>query len=169
MTYTTTSGDRYQSPANDSIIQGAGSAPGGQFVTNTTSATGHNEPWRYSNGTNTATHTNQQVHVTRPSGHDGFHNNSPNSSDNRNGPTCFKCGEQGHMRIDCKERGFCTHCRTANHDTKACRKHLNNTNNPTNNHIPTGYHPTATPPPLLGTAAIGTHPHQTGTNNRHLF
>ena len=41
--------------------------------------------------------------MTRSSSHNGFHNNSPNSSDNRNRPTCFKCGEQGHMRINCKE------------------------------------------------------------------
>ena len=160
-TNTTTNSDRYEPPANDSIIQRAGSAPGGQFATNTTSSTGHNELWRYNNGTNMATHTNHQVHATRPSGHNGFHNDSPNSSDNRNGPTYFKYGEQS---IDCKERVFCTHCRTTNHDTKACRKHSNNTHSPTNSHIPTCYHPTATPPPLLGTAAMGTHPHQTGTN-----
>ena len=57
----TTNDDRYEPPANDSIIQGAGSAPGGQFANSTTSATGHNEPWRYNNGTNTATHTNPQA------------------------------------------------------------------------------------------------------------
>ena len=96
----TTNGDRYEPPANDSIIQGAGSAPGGQFATNTT---GHNDPWRYNNETNTVTHTNPQACVTRPSSCNSFHNNSPNSSDNRNRPTCFKCGEQGHMRMDCKE------------------------------------------------------------------
>ena len=123
----TTNSDQYEPTTNDSIIQGAGSAPGGQFMTNTTGATGCNEPQRYNNGTNTATHTNPQACTTRPSGRNGFHNNSPNSSDNRNGPTCFKCGEQGHIRMDCKERVFCTHCRTANHDTKACRKHHNST------------------------------------------
>ena len=107
--------------------------------------------------------------MTRPSNCNSFHNNLPNSSDNRNGPTC---GEQGHMRLECsKERVFCTHCRTPNHDIKACRKYHNSTPSPTNSHIPTGYHPTATPPPLLGTAsATGTHPQQTGTNpNRPLF
>ena len=26
-----------------------------------------------------------------------------NSSDTRNGPTCFTCGEQGHMRLECRE------------------------------------------------------------------
>ena len=103
-----TNGNRYESPVNDSIIQGAGSAPGDQFMTNTISATGHNEPWRYNNGTNMATHMNPQACTTRPTSHNGFHNNSPNSSDNRNGPTCFKCGEQGHMTRNCKERVFCT-------------------------------------------------------------
>ena len=49
----TTSDDRYEPPANDSIIQGAGSAPTGQFMTNTTGATGCNDPWRYNNGTKT--------------------------------------------------------------------------------------------------------------------
>ena len=40
----TTSGDWYgPPPVNDSIIQGAGSAPGDQFRTNTTSAAGRNE------------------------------------------------------------------------------------------------------------------------------
>ena len=125
----TTNGDRYEPPTNDSIIQGAGSAPGGQFVTNTIDATGHNNLWRYNNGVNMATHTNPQGCTTRPPGHNGFHNNSLNSSDNRNGPKCFKCGEQGHMRMDCRERVFCTHCRTANHDTKACRKHHSNMTN----------------------------------------
>ena len=159
-------------PANDSIIQGAGSAPGGQFVTNTTNITGCNKLWRYNNGTNTATRTNYQTCTTRPSGCNGFHNNSPNSSDNRNGPTCFRCGEQDHMRLVCRtERVYCTHCRSPNHDTKACRKHHNNAPSPTNSHIPTGYHPTATPQPLLGAAtATGTHPQQTGTKtNGPLF
>ena len=140
-------------------------------MTNTTGVIGHNKPWRYNNRTNTATHTNQQPHTTRPTIHSGFHNNSPNSSDNRNGPTCFRCGEQGHMRIECsKERVFCTHCRSPNHNIKACRKAQNNVHSPANSQIPTGYHPTATPPPLPGTATTGTNPpQQSTTNNRPLF
>ena len=165
-----TSSNRYEPPINDSIIQGVGSAPGGQFVTSTTGATGHNKLWRYSNRTNMATYTNPQTRMTRPSGHNSFHNNSPNSLDNRNRPTCFKCREQGHMRMDCKERVFCTHCRTANHDTKACRKHHNSTPSPTNSHITAGYHPTATPPPLMGAATTVPQTQQTGTtNNGPLF
>ena len=138
-------------------------------MTNTIGTTGHNKPWRY-NGTNMATHTNTQGRMTRPTGHNGFHNNSPNSSDNRNRPTCFKCGEQGHMRMDCKERVFCTHCRTANHDTKACRKYHSNAPSPTNSHSPAGYHPTATPPPLMGATTAIQQTQQTGTtNNGPLF
>ena len=61
------------------------------------------------------------------------------------------------MRHECKtDRVYCTHCRSPSHNTRACRKHQNNTPSPTNSHIPAGYHPTATPPPLLGTAATGT-------------
>ena len=46
-----TNGYQYEPPINDSIIQGAVSAPGDQFTTNTISATGRNKPWRYKNGT----------------------------------------------------------------------------------------------------------------------
>ena len=38
-------GNWYKQPTNDSIIQGAGSAPGDQFATSTTITTGRNEPW----------------------------------------------------------------------------------------------------------------------------
>ena len=139
-------------------------------MTNTISATGHNKPWRYNNGTNTAMHTKLQAHTTRPNSHNGFHNNSPNSSDNRIGSTCFRCGEQGHMRMDCKERVSCTHSMTANHDTKACRKYHNNTPSPMNSHSPAGYHPTATPPPLIGASTAIQQTQQTGaTNNGPLF
>ena len=166
----TTNGDHYEPPTNDSIIQGAVTVPGSQFATNTTGITGRNEQWRYNNGTNMATHMNSQARTTRPSNRNGFQNNSPNSSDNRNGPTCFKCGEQGHMKRYCKERAYCTICKTTNHDTKVCRKHHKSTPSPTNSHIPTGYHPTAMPPPLMGTAATGQQTRQTGaTSNGPLF
>ena len=96
------SGDnQYELPANDSILQGASSAPTGQFTTNATDTTDHNDLWRCNDGTNTATLMAAQDRVTRPTGRSGLQNNSPNSSDARNGPTCFKCGEQGHMRLEC--------------------------------------------------------------------
>ena len=53
--------DQYEPPVNDSIIQGAGSTLAGQFATNTTSTTGHNDPWRHNNGTNTASHSVNQT------------------------------------------------------------------------------------------------------------
>ena len=164
----TTSGDnRYEPPTNDSILQGASSALTGQFTTNATDTTDRNDLWRCNDGTNTATHMAAQDRATRPTSRNGFQNNSPNSSDARNRLTCFKCGEQGHMRLECRERVYCTLCRTHNHDTKACRKQCNNIPSPTNSHLTTGYHPTATPPPLIGTTMA---PQQTGThNNRPLF
>ena len=70
------------------------------------------------------------------------------------------------MRAECRERVFCNHCRSYNHDTKACRKQHNNIPSPTHSQIATGYHPTATPPPLMGTT-VATQP--TGTHNNPLF
>ena len=125
-------------------------------MTDTTNAAGHNEPRRYNNRANTDTRTKLQPCTTNPSGLNGL-NISPNSSDQRIGPKCYRCREIGHMRHECKaERVFCTIYRSPNHDIKACRKFQNNNHSPTNSHIPTGYHPTATPPPLLGTVTTGT-------------
>ena len=74
------------------------------------------------------------------------------------------------MRVDCKERVFCTHCRTANHDTKASRKYHSNAPSPTNSHSPAGYHFTATPPPLMGAVTAIQQTQQTGAaNNGPLF
>ena len=73
------------------------------------------------------------------------------------------------MRAECRERVFCNHCKTYNHDTKACRKQ-HNIPSPAHSQIATGYHPTATPPPLMGTTAAIWQTHQTGThNNNPLF
>ena len=161
--------DQYKPPVNDSIIQTAASAPTDQLTTNTTRATGRNDKWRCNNSTGTATSTATHRTSTGPTNHNGLHNNiSPNSSDNRNGPICFRCREQGHMRLACRERVFCDHCKSYNHDTKACRKQHSNIPSPANSQITTGYHPTATPPPLMGTATTTTQ--QTGVhNNNALF
>ena len=134
-------------------------------MTNTTEGTGCNEPWRYNNGANTATHQDIQTHTMRQSGHNNFQYNSPNSSDNQQGITCYRCGKLGHIKADCKERVYCTTCRSPHHDTKACRKHCNNTPSPPNNHIPMGYHPTATPLPLIGTTTGGQPTQQSYTTN----
>ena len=167
--YATTSdgGDQYKPPKNDSILQGATSSPVDQFVTNATDIAGHNELWRRNNATSTSSNTINHRAATRPTGHNRLQNdNSTNPPGLRNGPTCFRCREQGHMRAECRERVFCNHCRSYNHNTKACRKQHNNIPSPAHSQIATGYHPTATPPPLMGTTAA-TQP--TGTHNNPLF
>ena len=167
--YATTSdgSDQYEPPENDSILQGATSSPVDQFATNASDMPGHNEPWRRNNATNTSSNTVNHRTATRPTDRNELQNdNPPNPSDPRNGPTCFRCGEQGHMRAECRKRVFCNHCRSYNHNTKACRKQHNNTPSPTHSQIATGYHPTVTPPPLIGTIAA-TQP--TETHNNPLF
>ena len=57
------------------------------------------------------------------------------------------------MRGECRRKVFCNHCRSYNQDTKACRKQHDNTPSPTHSQTATGYHPTVTPPPLMGTVA----------------
>ena len=163
------SNDQYEPPINNSKIQTAASAPTDQPATNTTGATGHNDPWRCNNSTGTATSTATQRTSTGLTSCNSLHNNiSPKSSDNRNGPICFRCGEQGHMRSVCRERVFCEHCKTYNHDTKACRKQHINIPSPTNSQITASYHPTMTPPPLMGTTTTTTQ--QGGIhNNNPLF
>ena len=167
--YATTSdrGEQYEPPENDSILQGATSSPADQFATNATDTAGRNEPWRRNNTTNISSNPFNHRTTTRPTGRNGLQTNNPsNPTDLRNGLTFFRCGEQGHMRGECRKRVFCNHCRSYNHDTKACRKQHDNTPSPTHSQIATGYHPTATPPPLMGTAAA-TQP--TETHNNPLF
>ena len=111
--YATTSngGDLYEPPEND------------QFVTNATNVAGRNEPWRQNNATSTSSNTINHRTTTRPTDRNRLQNdNSPNPPDPRNGPICFRCGEQGHMRAECRGRVFCNNCRSYNHNTKACRK-----------------------------------------------
>ena len=167
--YTTTSdrGEQYEPPENDSILQGATSSPADQFVTNATGTAGRHEPWRRNNTTNISSNTFNHRTTNGPTGRNGLQTNNPsNPTDLRNGPTCFRCGEQGHMRGECRKRVFCNHCRSYNHDTKACRKQHDNTQSPVHSQIATGYHPTVTPPPLMGKAAT-TQP--TEAHNNPLF
>ena len=160
-------GDQYEPPENNSILQGATSSPVDQFVTNATDVAGHNELWRRNNVTDTSSNTINHRAATRPTVRNGLQNdNSPNPSDPRNGPTCFRCRGQGHMRAECRERVFWNHCRSYNHDTKQCRKQHNNIPSPAHSQIATGYHQTATPLPLMGTMAA-TQP--TRTHNNPLF
>ena len=71
-TSTTSRDNQYEPPANDSILQGASSAPTGQFATNATDTTDCNDLWRHNNGTNTATHMAAQDRATRPTSRSGF-------------------------------------------------------------------------------------------------
>ena len=50
----TSRGDKYEPLVNDSILQGAGSARTGQFTTNASSTTDHNDLLRHKNKTNAA-------------------------------------------------------------------------------------------------------------------
>ena len=136
--YSTTPDDnhRYEPPENDSIIQTASSPQMDQPTTGTTKSTNRNTPWQHNNNTGTTlgtvTHRTTSVTTTK----------------NRGGPTCFRCGERGHIRFNCNERVFCDLCKTFNHSSRACRKQPDNTPSPTGSQIAMGYHPTATPPPL---------------------
>ena len=73
------------------------------------------------------------------------------------------------MRHQCEtERVLCTYCKNSSHRSRACKKLTNNTPNPTNSYVPTGYHPTVTPPPLPGTHTTA-QPQTTGTTNNGLW
>ena len=134
--YSTTSDDNdaYEPPENDSIIQTASPLQMDQPKNSTTKQIHRNTTWRHNNNAGTAvgTHRTTSIMVT----------------DNRSGPICFRCGERGHLRFNCTERVFCDYCKTFNHNSRACRKQPDNTPSPTGSQIATGYHPTATPPPL---------------------
>ena len=102
--YATTSdrGKQYEPPKNDSILQGATSSPADQLTTNATDTAGRNEPWRQNNTTNISSNTFNHRTTTRPTSRNGLQTNNPsNPTDLKNGPTCFRCGEQGHMRGEC--------------------------------------------------------------------
>ena len=134
----TTSDDNqhYEPPENDSIIQTASPLQTDQPTTGTTKSTNRNTPWRHNNNTGTTVGkvTQRTTNVM--------------TTDNRSGPTCFRCREQGHIRFNCNERVFCDLCKSFNHSSQACRKQPDNTPSPTGSQIATGYHPTATSPPL---------------------
>ena len=128
--YSTTSDDNdlYEPPENDSIIQTASPLQTEQPVTNTSKPINHNN----NAGTTVITHRTTSVSGT----------------DNRSRPICFRCRERGHLRFNCTERVFCDYCKTYNHNSRVCRKQPDNTPSPTGSQLATGYHPTATPPPL---------------------
>ena len=126
--------DAYKPPENDSIIQTASPLQTDQPTTSTTKPINRNTTWRHNNNAGTAVGTHRTMSIM--------------ATDNRSGPICFRCGERGHLRFNCTERVFCDYCKTFNHSSRACRKQPDNTPSPTGSQIATGYHPTATPPPL---------------------
>ena len=122
----------YATTSDRGELQGATSSPADQFATNATDTAGRNKLWRLNNTTNISSNPFNHRTTTRPTGRNGLQTNNPsNPTDLRNRPTCFRCGEQGHMRVECRKRVFCNHCRRYNHDTKACRKQHDNTLSPT--------------------------------------
>ena len=124
--------DLYEPPENDSIIQTASLLQTEQPATNTSKPIIRNTTWRHNNNVGTTVGTHRTTSVS--------------GTDNRSGPICFRCGEQGHLRFNCTERVFCDYCKTYNHNSRVCRKQPHNTPSPTGSQITTGYHPTATPP-----------------------
>ena len=94
-----------------------------QFATNATNIAARNEPWRHNNVTSTNSNTMNHRAATRPTGRNRLQNdNSPSPPDLRNGPTCFRYGEQGHMRAECRERVFTTTAEA----TTMTQKHVEN-------------------------------------------
>ena len=144
MTEPTSHTNRYEPPANDSIIQGAGTTPLAHFATGTTTATGRNEPWR-NTGNNTAGHHIFPNRTTNTTDCNSLFSNSPTHQTTE---TYQYASDVVNMRNKCVNRVFCSNCKSANHCHRTCRKLRNNTPSQTNSHIPTGYHPTATPSPL---------------------
>ena len=131
---TTDDNDPYEPPENDSIIQTASLLQTDQPTTSTAKPINCNTMWRHNNNAGTTVGTHRTTSVM--------------GTDSRSGPICFRCGERGHLRFNCTERVFCDSCKTFNHSSRACRKQPDNTPSPTGSQIVTGYHPTATPPPL---------------------
>ena len=97
--YSTTSDDNnlYKPPENDSIIQTASPLQMDQPTTSTTKPKNCNTAWRHNNNAGTTVGTHRTMSTT--------------GMDNRSGPICFRCGEQGHLRFNCTERVFCDSCK----------------------------------------------------------
>ena len=87
-----------------------------------------------------------RTRATRATGHTGFQNELSHYPQ-RNTITCYRCGEQGHIRTGCLvPEVYCSNCRTSNHGTRACRRYNNTNNSPPNSNSSPEYHPTAIPP-----------------------
>ena len=90
--------------------------------------------------------TGYGTRTTRATGRTGFQNELSHYP-HRNTITCYRCGEQGHIRTGCLvPEVYCSNCRTSNHGTRACRRYNNTNDSPPNSNSSPEYHPTATPP-----------------------
>ena len=139
--YSTTLDDNhhYEPPENDSIIQTVTPPQTDQPTTNTTRSTNRNTPWRHINNTGTTIGTATHRLASVPVSHNDLCKSiSPNSSDNRNGPICFRWREQGHIRSSCNERVFCDHCIQPQFPSmqKTTRQHSKPSREPDHNRVP---------------------------------
>ena len=90
--------------------------------------------------------TGYGTRTTGSSSRTGFQNEHSNHPQ-RNTVTCYRCGEQGHIRTGCSvPEVYCNICRTSNHGTRACRRYNSANDCPPNSSSSPEYHPTATPP-----------------------
>ena len=90
--------------------------------------------------------TGYGTRTTGTTGRTGFQNELPHYPQ-RNTITCYRCGEQGHIRTGCLvPEVYCSNCRTSNHGTRACKRYNNTHDSSPNSNNSPEYHPTATPP-----------------------
>ena len=100
----------------------------------------HRNDWHQTHG------TEYGIHTTGTTGCTGFQNEH-SQYPQRNTITCYRCGEQGHIRTACLvPEVYCNNCRTSNHGTRACKRYNNTNSSPPNSNNSQGYHPTPSPP-----------------------
>ena len=89
---TSDSNNHYEPPKNDSIIQTVTPPQTNQPTTSTTRPTSRDTQWKHINSTGRTTGITTHRPTTVPMSRNSLRKNiSPNSSDNRNGPVCFRC------------------------------------------------------------------------------
>ena len=136
----TNSNDDYEQLSGDSISQDTDMNDRISLTGNRDTNGERRSDWHQSHATGYGTRT------TGTTGHTGFPNEHPQYPP-RNTITCYRCGEQGHIRTGCLvPEVYCSNCRTSNHATRACRRYNSPNDSPPNSTSSQGYHPTATPP-----------------------
>ena len=107
--YATTSdrGEQFEPPENELNITRSNFITSGLVRNQRNQHSSCNEPWRRNNTTNIGSNTFNHRTTTRPTSRNELQTNNPsNPTDPRNGPTCFRCGEQGHMRGRMQEKSI---------------------------------------------------------------